>query len=493
MGTMIPPTRLLRGIVDIDGGLSSDDLVRNYQKLAKTRVDWMQPEDDKIFNFIRRKYFPNRLELPSLQTLLDYFTELKDVETVERLKDLRSEVAHRRGNYAHLVDEAVEDQNKLKAIHLLKQSQEIIDHGMVFGRERKEGLREGISHFTKNVHSLLVYQQDSKIQGDLRDCGQDVWDKYENSKIEKAHGMLCGINNIDMVIRGIRKGELWLHAAYTGQLKTTFALNWAYNQVTRYKHNVFYVTLEVPFEDIMDLIYVMHSSNARLMQKMGVTAPLDFDKVETGTLSEEEEAYYKAVIKDFCENPEYGRFEVWGPDEDVTVDQIRTQAELKNQEEEVHLLVIDHGGLVEPKRKKKDYVIELNSVLRDTKKMALHFNHGAKVPVLLLFQINRDGRDYADKSGGRYQLRALSYANEAERSADVVSTTYLNEDHIRAGTTFFDCLKRRRGGLFPPFTAKIDWRTRRMSNYDQFKGADDKGMTMDDYRSGSDMLDMFSV
>jgi hypothetical protein len=480
--------QLLRSIIDIEGGLSSEDLVQNYHKLVKSRVEWMQPADEKIFNYIRLKYFPTQLELPSLQTLLDYFTELSDVETVERVKDLKGEHAYRGGNYARLVDDTVEEQNKFKVTILLKETLEIVDHGKVIGRERREGLRDGITHFTRNVHALMVSQQEAKLQGDLRDDGKEVWRDYENSKVDQGLGMLCGILNIDDVVGGIRKGDLWLHAAFAGQLKTTFALNWAYNQMTRYKHNVFYVTLEMPYEEIRKLAYVMHSSNARLMQKMGVTEPLDFTKVDSGALSPEEERYYQAVIKDFCENPEYGRFDVWGPDEDVTIDQIRLQAELNNQMAPIHLLVVDHGGIVEPKRKKKDYVVELNSVIRDAKKMALQFNHGVKIPVLLLFQINRDGRDYADKNGGRYQLRALSYANEAERSADVVTTTYLNEDHVRACTTFFDCLKRRRGVLVPPFSARIDWKTRRMSEGSLYNGPHGNGITMDGLDEGVDYM-----
>jgi len=274
---------------------------------------------------------------------------------------------------------------------------------------------------------------------------------------------------------------------------TTFAMNWCYNLVTRYRSNVYYVTLEMPYEQVRKKIYVIHSENP-IFEEMGYK-PLDYDKVCAGTLTPEEEAFYQIVIKDFCNNPEYGSFDVWGPDEDVTTDDIKMQAELRHQQEEIHLLVIDHGGLVEARKRKrgKDYTIELNSVLRDAKKLALHFNHGEKVPVLLLFQINRDGKDYADKMEGRYKLRALSYANEAERSADVITTTYLNEDHRKAGTVLFDCLKRRDGAFFAPFLAAVHWPTQRILNHETFHGANDKGLSMDESRAVQDMMFQIQV
>lgn len=482
---------LLRSVLDVDGGVSQENLVANFQKLLASHIEWTQPGDQRVYDFILN-FFQQRLEIPARQTLVDYFEARRDQEVVERIKDLDGVKPYIRTNYAHLISATVEEQNKVKAITLLKESQEIIAKGLVIGQEKKQGLREGILHFSQNAHRLIVYQHNSRLQGNLREDGQEVWDQYQEAKANKglAWGKFCGLNNIDKVMRGVKKGELWLHAAFTGELKTSFALNWAYNLVTRYRSNVFYVTLEMPYEQVRQMIYAMHSSNPRF-KTLGYV-PLEYEKISAGTLTPEEEAFYKIVIDDFVHNPEYGAFDVWSPDDDVTTDDIKMSAELQHQKNEIHLLVIDHGGLVEPRKKKrgKDYTIELNSVIRDSKKLALHFNHGEKVAVLLLFQINRDGKDYADKSEGRYKLRALSYANEAERSADVVTTTYLNDEHRAAGTTLFDCLKRRDGPFFPHFVAGVDWKTRRIFNHDQLTGAtSDRGMSLDDHRNVAFSID----
>lgn len=484
---------LLRSVIDVDGSITQENLIANFQKLMGSRIDWTQPADGRLYNYLLG-YFQQRLEMPARQTLVDYFQARRDQESIERIKDLDATQPYIRTNYQHLLITTVEEQSKLKALTLLKEAQEIISKGLIIDDEKKQGLQAGVLHFSQNAHKLLIHQHNSRIQGNIREDGQEVWDDYQTAKANKglAWGKFTGLNEIDKIIRGIKKGEMWVHAAFSGELKTTFALNWCYNLITRYRTNIFYATLEMPYEQVRNQIYVMHSSNHRF--KVLGYEPLDYDKVLAGTLTDEEEAFFKIVIDDFVNNDEYGAFDLWGPDDDVTTDDIKMQAELSHHKNQVGLLVIDHGGLVEPRRKKrsKDYVVELNSVLRDSKKIALHFNHGEKVPVLLLFQINREGKDQADKMEGRYKLRALSYANEAERSADYVTTTYLNEEHRKAGTTLFDCLKRRDGQFFKPFVAGIHWPTRRLYNREQVTS--ERGMSLENHRSIASAVDsMFAV
>jgi replicative DNA helicase len=363
---------------------------------------------------------------------------------------------------------------------------------------RLQGLEDGVKHFMSLAHSLIVNDYKSKTQGNLRQDGDQVMTDYLLAKANRAiaWGRFCGLNAIDSYVRGIKKGELWIHAASTGEGKTTFALNWCYNQVTRYKANVLYISLEMPYEQLRDKIFAIHSTHPKFSH---YGKGLDYEKIKYGLLDETEEKWFAEVAKDFGKSvvrsgdeydptTDYGAFHVWAPDADVTMDDIKVHAEMKHMEEELHMLVVDHGGLVEARKKKrnKDATIELNSVLRDAKRLSLHFNHGEKIPVLLLFQINREGKEYADKNEGRYRLKSLAQANEAERSADVVTTSYLNDEHRAAGTMFFDNLKRRDGQHFPPFTAAIYWPSGRLGNLDPFTSgtnATGKGMSLEDMRN----------
>ena len=339
------------------------------------------------------------------------------------------------------------------------------------GREQveKKGVHDGVMHFISRANELLDTTATTRQRGNLRDDGQEVWDEYLTAKLNKGKvwGRFTGLEKIDTICHGLKKKELHLHAAYAAELKSTFATNWCYNLVTRYRTNVFYATFEMGYEHIRRLIYVMHSAHPRWALE-GYTESLDYGKVRDGDLTPEQEDFYQKVIDDFCHNPEYCEFRTWAPDHDVDFDEARIEIELLHKQSEIGFTVLDHGGLMEPRKRKrhKDYVIELNSIIRDAKKFALHFNHGEGMPTLLLFQINRQGKLEADKSDGVYKMNALSYANEAERSADVVTTTYLNPELRQAKQTKFCNLKNRDNPLFDPFLAQVDFTCRRIRNAD---------------------------
>lgn len=487
--------RLLRSVLDF-GGITQENLVQNFQKLNSTNLEWTQPPDQKIFEYTRG-YFQQRLEMPSGQTVLDYFQTIGDsgdIEVIERLKDVAAAPAYIRTNYVQLLTNLMEEQSRAKAVALLKETHEIVTRGLdvLDGKDkiRRQGVRDGLIHFAGRAHDLLLPESSSRTAGDIRLDGQAVWKSYEEAKTnkDKVWGKFTGINEIDKVCRGIKRGELWVHAAFPGELKTTFALNWCYNLVTRYRTNVLYYSLEMPYEQIRLQVYVIHSANAK-WKALGYK-PLDYRKVRDGELSPAEETFYQRVIDDFSNNPEYCHFEIRSPDRDFTIDDIRLDAELTHKQLEVGLLVLDHGQLIEARKTKrsKDYVIELNSVVRDAKKLALHFNHGEKIPVLMLFQINRQGKEEAVKNQGRYKASALAYANEVEKSADTITTTFLDDEHRRNGTSLFCNLKNRDNPLFEPFMARVEFMCRRIYNLSTVDAPIGKGMGVEDHQSLLDAM-----
>lgn len=471
--------RLLRSVIDVDGKIAQEDLASNLQRIVGSRLEWARADDKKLYAYILG-HFQRYLSIPSTQTIIDYFENTKDTEVEERIKDVLAAPSYTHSNFSHLLSTIIDEQNKIRAVHLLKEAQEIVVKGLTIDGEKKQGVRDGLQHFSQNANMLITPEHNAKLRGELRQDGKAVWDEYELAKFNKnlVWGRFCGLNEIDKVCHGIKKGELWIHAGYAGELKTSFATNWAYNLITRYRSNVFYVSLEMTYEHIRRLIYVIHSAN--LKWSLQGYAPLDYRKVRDGELSSAEEIFFKIVIEDFTTNPDYGSFNVWRPDDDVTISDIRMEAELQHKQDEIDLLIVDHGGLVEARKQKrnKDYTVELNSVIRDTKKLALNFNHGETLPILLLFQINRAGKDEADKSEGRYRMKALAQSNEAERSADVITTTYLNDDHRKNGTTLFCNLKNRDNPLFDPFQASVNFASRRIYNVN----LDAPGVSVEDHR-----------
>lgn len=464
--------RLLRGIIDFDGKAPPHLLIGNYRRLRTSGYQW-QPTDQQIYDFCS-DHFHRYMEMPPARSLVDYYEQANDTETLERLKDIASAPLYTDSGYARLLDDEMEKQVRIKMRALVKETNEILEKGLTLGegrqKTRKQGPRDALIHFTEKGHDLIPPVGNLQTRGDLRDGVEQAREEYEEAKINKGkvYGAFCGLNHIDKTCHGCKRGELWVHAAFPGELKTTFALNWAYHLVTRYRHNVFYCNLEMPYAQVKRLVYVLHSSHAKWGRP-----PLDYRKVRDGELSPEDEAFLMKVLDDFENNPEYCRFELWCPDHDVTIRSIRTEAETLHRKMDVGMTFIDHGGLVEATADKqsRDYTVTLNSILRDAKKMALHFNNGEGMALCMLFQINRQGKDDADKNEGRYKMKALSYANETERSADYITTTYLNDELRESGETIVCNLKNRDNPQFKPVTLNVDFGSRRL--YDHTHHEDD--------------------
>jgi len=826
--------RLLRSVIDVNGEITQENLTLNFQRLLNARIEWGRPDDTKLYNFTLG-YFQQHMELPSVPTIFDYFNRIGDVEVTERLKDIQASQAYIRTNFSHLLKSILEEQSKIKAVALLKESHEIIARGIEIDGERKHGVRDGLMHFAQRANELIVPEFNGRIRGNIRRDGQAMIDEYQAAETnkDKVWGKFTGLNEIDKVCRGAKRGELWVHAAYPGELKcmpgdtlifdhktgrrrtlgelyatgdlpvvtaldhegestlklvtaetshlmengvravfdltldsgrsvgatdnhkflttsgwkqlgelkvgdwvatpsivrvnpqsraytdaevqsvskevrtkgvpetffglpedqvalflgslwldgscyrqvhnedkcnsycgrgrfsylsenrqlcrdiqslllrlgiqstlffeedtyyrvsldrkffrdlfrrtvrvegtdesfsklnpkfkpvddrlypssilpphmkiphvwktgkkgglytdllrrrpcvsantfagfiadqnvaktlsgdvtwdrvvsiayrkdemtydlsvpghqtfvandiithnTLFASNWCYNLCTHYKTNVVYISLEMPYEQIRRNIYTVHTTNMQWAPQ-GIQG-LDYRKIRDGELTpEEKEFYFKQVIPDLNENPDYTVFEVVTPDKEWTMEDIRMEVELIHKQMDVGFVVIDHGQWVEARKgkKSKDYTIELNSVVRDAKRFALHFNQREGVPVLLLWQINRDGKEDANKNDGVYKAKALTYANEVEKTADVITTTYLNEDHRKNGTTKFANIKNRDNPLFEPFLARVDFVSRRIRNFD-ISEKQNNTMTAEDHASILDGMGLAGV
>jgi replicative DNA helicase len=467
---------LLRSVIDVNGKITQENLVFNYTKLLNAKIDWGRSDDDKLFKFLYQ-YFQTQLEMPSLDTVRDYFERTDDLEVKRRLEVIETAVPYTRSNFHHLLSQLLEEQAKLRAVALLKETNDIITRGLEIDGEKKHGIRDGLLHFSAKASELLTSEFNSKSRGNIRQDGEDMKREYttaENNK-DKVWGRFTGIKEIDEACRGAKRGELWVHGAFPGELKTTFAANWCYNLITQYNTNVLYISLEMPYEQVRRNIYTIHAASAK-WAKHGIQPPdfrgIDYRKIRDGDLSPEEKAFYfDRVIPDFNTNPDYRVFEVINPDKEMNMHDIRMEAELLNRQIDGGLgfVVIDHGQWVEARKTKKhkDYTIELNTIVRDGKQFAMRFDNNTGIPVLLLWQINRDGKDEADKAEGEYKLKAFTYANEVEKTADVVTTTYLNKNLREDSMTILSNPKNRDNPPFLPFKATAHLTTRRMKGIDK--------------------------
>jgi len=478
--------RLLRSVIEYDQEVSSANLVRNFQHLRKAvdsgTITWGRPDDESIYRFIQG-FFAQYFEMPASTTVSDYFNSVERSDFALRVAEIGIERAYARTNYIALLRALQDEVVRGKAHNIIKEANEILMKGKTDEKtgEITKGLEPAFVYLSSNLQELRVTENNAQIHGDIRTDGAVIREEYQRAENDrgKALGAISGLREMDEACKGAKKGELWIHAAFPGELKTMLACNWAYNTVTRFKKNVVYVSFEMPREQIRRNILVQHSANARFRQ-MGFQ-PLDYGKIRDGELTPEERDFYlNHVVTDFESNPTYTTFEVVTPDREWTTADIKTELEMLHREFEVGLVIFDHGQWIEARkaRKNKDYTIEINSVINDCKRLALTFDNNAGIPVIMLFQINRNGKTEADKNDGIYKMNALTYANNCEKTADVITTSYLNEELRKMGATKFTNLKNRDNRLFDPFTARVQFACRRITSAAREGG---EGFVVDDH------------
>lgn len=445
--------RLLRGVIDFeDGKLSADALESNYHRLDAAKVEWPNPEDERIYGYVREFYLQNS-ELPTAVTLQDFFTREDNVEVLERIKDIAAAPVHARKQYSHLLGQLLEDQRRVRMNLLLKDTAEIVSKGRVVqeGREKVklQGVKDGYAYLMDRLPTVLPERVGPRTKGQLDP--EEEWARYLEAKRTKKVGTLSGFDTIDRACGGIKRGELWVHAGFSGDYKSTFATQWSYNAAFRAKSNVVYVSMEMPLDQIQRRICALHTSHPRFRGR----APLSVTKIRDGELSAEEETFYREALTDMASGPTYARLDLWQASA-PTVPAIQAELQRLHREMDIDLVVVDHTELLGRPQSREAYQVVLNDNIRALKQLALSFNDGEGLPILLLHQINREGRKAAERQDGKYGLYNLSYAHEAERSADVVTTCYSDEKLRAEHTIVVANLKNRDNPIFPEVRLTVD-------------------------------------
>jgi replicative DNA helicase len=275
---------------------------------------------------------------------------------------------------------------------------------------------------------------------------------------------------------------------------STLMKNWAYNQAVHYLHSSIIFSLEEPYIKVRRDIYSIHSSHMKFQDiryKLGLqknptaTVGLPRTHIRDGTLSEwhpNAELFLNEYVipdlngtkvvdgidpntgEEWVHPSKYGKIqvEVADPDKsDFTVADLRHRAELIYSKDPFKMIFVDHAGLMSPRKWVSSTTDRLNEVIRDLKRLAMNFNRGQGVAVIALFQINREGHKSAQKikektKTAKYELEHLSYANEAERSGDIITAGW-TDDELRGLNRYqVMCLKSRDQQPFETFMARVE-------------------------------------
>jgi hypothetical protein len=461
MATIGGPDSLLRSCIR-HGNEPKQDIEANCLRLVNALQNGeyalLNPDCNRIGHYVR-EYLAEYKEPPTYEIIRDHFERSDEINVVDKLHDLSSLSFHGINAFKEYLKAEVDDQRRAKAIHVLDGGRVIVEKGLFPKPDSKgkplKGPEDALAYVTAGLVDLLNVD-DAKSRAKLWAESHVVLDDYRAAKAAMGKlGLKCGLFPIDNCFGGIRRGELWTHAAFTGQLKSTLAANITYHATMFEERNVLYVSLEMTQEQLRRCYYVLHSAQDK-WKRPG----LNYTQVREGILSPLDEEYLTAVANDATATAT-GEIQIWTPPKKVMVDDIMLYAERIHRNCPLGLIVIDHSGLVQPSSKDRNYFVAMNSVFTDAKRGALSFDGGAGVPVLVLHQINREGFKAAAKDG-KLTLAHLSNTNEAERSSDYITTSYVDDDLRGRSLTRISCLKNREGGPFSPFEASVSFPSRRI-------------------------------
>jgi replicative DNA helicase len=445
-------------------------LCQNYAVMDRTRLAF-EGDHAEIWAFLQ-DFYTEYKEVVHVNIAMQVFSKHAKSTIADYLESIRVVKPLYRSEFEHLAKEVMNHQKTRECSQLLKTAAQILTTGMMIkpdkgGRDGKKevfykGYTDAMRYIMERADYFLSSPDGQKNSGDLNEDGEELEADLDHvlEHPGDSWGQATGMDPIDSVCRGLKKGELWIHAGSVGELKTGFAMNWAYKQAFLFGHNVYYWSLEMPYSQIRRMFAVMHSAHPKF-RKAGYPL-LNYAEIRDGVtktgklLSEDTIEYYRFLLRDL-DSEEYGRLHIEVPVDKITMPEIKHRMEVYHQQYPIQMAVIDHLGLVTPARQTSNYYSDLNTVMRAAKMLSMHFNGGEQIPVLGLLQINRQGKAEADKNNGRYKTQALADANEAERSADVISYSYLNDELRNAAQVLIGCLKNRENPHFNPFMASVDW------------------------------------
>lgn len=485
--------KIFRSIIDIpkDGKptISQAELLLNYRAFRNSKIQPEDPSYIKLYTMIEAHYRDYK-EVPSILLIRQKAEKDGEEGILASLKDIVGETPYIRSNYLAILKEKFDDQSKGAFQQMIQKSWEAVNAGIKVGKKEIKGVEAASEYIVGESRKFRMANLSVKTEGEINseEEGQSVKADYQKRKDNPAQlvGMYTFLDRIDLVCRGLKPGEVMLIAAYVKQGKTILATNFAYSGIAQ-RLNGLFVSLEMSFEEMRDMVYVLHGCNACWVNNprfKNLINKVTYDKVTYGELTEMEQEFFDAIIKDFSTRKDFGRLFLYQPTEALTPSKLEQLAydynsKLMDEGKKLDFILVDYVGLMVPDldSRSKDWNTDLNGIIKKVKAMALNFDSGRKVRIISPFQTNRTGHKDAEKNEGIFNISSLSNANEAERSTDIVITTYMTEEMKKAGLIKIANLTHRKGATFDPFEARIDFGTRHIKDIIQKSRTDavDKG------------------
>ncbi len=285
---------------------------------------------------------------------------------------------------------------------LIGASQEISELGYDESKALKELVEEAETRLFQ-VSQQHVKQSVISIEDILADSFERLDDLHKDSK--KIRGVPTGYTDMDNMLAGLQRSDLFILAARPAMGKTAFVLNLARNVAVQSKESVLIFSLEMGKEQLVDRLLSMESGVDAWALRTGNLTDADFEKLghAMGSLSE------APIFIDDTPG--------------ITVADLRTKARREAHIRPIGLIVIDYLQLMSGGSRfssSDNRVQEISEISRGLKGVARELN----VPVIALSQLSRS---VESRSPQIPQLADLRESGSIEQDADVVAFLYREE------------------------------------------------------------------
>lgn len=286
---------------------------------------------------------------------------------------------------------------------LIKTSQEMTELGYDESKSLKELVEEAESRLFQ-VSQQHVKQSIVSLETILSDSFDRLDDLHKDKA--KLRGVPTGYKDLDAMLAGLQRSDLFILAARPSMGKTAFVMNLAHNISVQSKEAVLMFSLEMSKEQLVDRLLAMESGVDAWALRTGNLTDDDFEKIGNamGTLSEA-----KMYIDD---TP------------GITVSDMRTKARREAHQHGLGLIIVDYLQLMSGGSKfggSDNRVQEISEISRGLKGIARELN----VPLIALSQLSRS---VENRSPQIPQLADLRESGSIEQDADVVAFLY-REDY----------------------------------------------------------------
>ena len=291
---------------------------------------------------------------------------------------------------------------------LIKASQNITGLGF----DESQNLQELIENAEAQLFEISQRHVSQDVSS-LEDVLSESFDRLDELHKDKGklRGLPTGFRDMDNMLAGLQKSDLFILAARPSMGKTALALNLAHNVAIKAGVPVLVFSLEMSKEQLVDRMLAMESGVDAWALRTGNLSDKDFEKIgqAMGNLSEAQ------IFIDDTPG--------------ITVSDLRTKARREAHQRPIGLIVVDYLQLMSGGARfggDGNRVQEISEISRGLKGIARELN----VPIVALSQLSRS---VESRSPQIPQLADLRESGSIEQDADVVAFIY-REDYYNPDT-----------------------------------------------------------